>query len=311
MTKLFSLILVFILVSCATGTSRYDLETVDVSDTDSSGLEISEKDNRGYGPNIEIETDEKSKTKVREPIIGLIHFSTLYHSQALIEELKKIESKKIRISLVSGYGFGGIIAALYAKERSVSYVEWKLFSLTKRLGEHDVYSDDWKEVLSKFLREEFKSQKVNQLAIQLIVPTVKNGIIIYDNQAMVADVLISSLSIESEKHYIRQPLSFESDLKKDFSLDFIYKTSYIPVTPTITHLSSLQYGFYTSYLGKLLSKPEQYGLLKAPVKQEIDEIGLQSDLINLYDKLIDERTQKFEKELEAWREESNPTFNTP
>ena len=93
------------------------------------------------------------------------------------------------------------------------------------------------------------------------------------------------------KNYLR----IHSVLKKDFSLDFIYKTSYIPVTPTITHLSSLQYGFYTSYLGKLLSKPEQYGLLKAPVKQEIDEIGLQSDLINLYDKLIDERTQKFEK----------------
>ena len=297
-----SLLLSFI--SCATQSTRSDLDTVDVSSGTNNGLEINEKSSSGYGPTIEIDEESKTSKKVREPIIAVVNFSTLYHSLGLVSELKKIESENIKVSVISAYGFGGVIAALYAKERSVSYVEWKLFSLTKKLSSYKIYSEEWTQELTLFLKEEFKDLKTNQLAIQLIVPTLSLGEVVYEQQARVASVLIDSLQMQRENSFFRSPQNFDLKLERDFSLDFIYKTAYLPVTPTITKLNSFQYGVYTSYLGRLLAQPEQFGLLKAPVKQEIDEISLISELENLYEALIDERTQKLKTKIEKWKEES-------
>lgn len=292
------------LISCATQSTHSDLDTVDVSSGTGNDLKINEKNSSGYGPSIEIDEESRAIKKAREPIVAVVNFSTLYHSLGLVSELKKIESENIKVSVISSYGFGGVIAALYAKERSVSYVEWKLFSLSKKLSSHKIYSEEWTQELTVFLKDEFKDLKTNQLAIQLIVPTLSLGEVVYEQQVGVASVLIESLLMQKENSFFRSPQNFDLKLERDFSLDFIYKTSYLPVTPTITKLNSLQYGLYTSYLGKLLAQPEQFGLLKAPVKQEIDEISLISELENLYEALIDERTQKFKSKIEKWKEES-------
>lgn len=304
MKQTLRLILALVLVSCATPKSRYELESVDVDSTNANTLQINENESSTYGPKIEVDKNQ-SEGKGREPLVALVNYSTLYHSLAFVGELKKYEKEKIRISLVAANGFSALLAALYAKERSVSFVEWKLFSLTKKLKPLKIYSVEWTNVLSDFIEEEFKELNTNQLSIQLIVPYLQNGEIKYDQKVSVVKALLETLNIKSEKSPFRSPQNIDNQLRKDFAMDFVVNSSYLPVTPTITKLNSFQYGLFTSYLGKLMATPAQFGLQKAPVKIEIDEVPVTSEVENLYAPLIDERTQKLLEDIKIWKEDSS------
>lgn len=301
------LVLIFLfLVSCATTKSRFDIESIGVEgEGQNDSLQIDIKNKNGDTNPDEIDP----ANKIKDPVIVFNLYSTLYHSQAAIYELKSLEQKDINISVISGYGFGGLIAALYAKEKSVSYIEWKLFALTKKLAEEKAYSNGWLEIINNFIQEEFGDKKADQLKIRFAVPEVVNGVVRIDYQSKVTTLIKKSLKLINKTSYYRNGQDFDYELRKYFSVDLIYKAAYLPVTPTLTQLPSLEYGIYTRYLGGLLSRPDDFGLLKAPVKQEIDEIGHINELDDLYRELIDERTQAFEEKIQKWREASTQSLN--
>lgn len=300
------ILLLLLSVSCATTKSRFDIETIGVEgEGQDDSLQIDIKNKNGS-----VNPDEMDPAnKVKDPVIVFNIYSTLYHSQAAIYELKSLEQKDIDISVISGYGFGGLIAALYAKEKSVSYIEWKLFALTKKLAEEKAYSEGWLEIINSFTKEEFGDKKADQLKITLAVPEVVDGVVRVDYKSKVSTLITKSLKLISKNSYFRNIQDFDYELRKFFSVDLIYKASYLPVTPTLTQLPSLEYGIYTRYLGGLLSRPEDFGLLRAPVKQEIDEIGHINELDDLYRELIDQRTQAFEEKIQKWREASTQSLN--
>ena len=65
-----SLLLSFI--SCATQSTRSDLDTVDVSSGTNNGLEINEKSSSGYGPTIEIDEESKTSKKLESLSLQLL-----------------------------------------------------------------------------------------------------------------------------------------------------------------------------------------------------------------------------------------------
>ena len=309
MILLVAIMLIF--ASCAQTPDLTDFDSVDLAREGQDHLRIDERNTAVYGPDAKPEQmDIPEQSRIREPVVGLAHYSTMYHSQALIQSLRVMEEKSIKISVMTGYGFGGILAALYAKNKSVSYVEWKLFSLMKILKKNPIYSPGWLEKIRQFLNQEFQDKKANQLAILFAVPRYnKKGELILDYTDRIAKLLFSSLQMDQKGSFFTRPQPLKALMKNNLSADIVHTSAYLPERPQISQLADLEYGIQTMYLSKIMQEPDLFGLHSTPGRIAIDQLSQPSDIDFLYQDSEENQLEQLEQEINKWRADSTGALN--
>ncbi|MBT4791049.1 MAG: hypothetical protein HON90_05720 [Halobacteriovoraceae bacterium] len=281
-----------------------DVNSVNIDSVINSSIEIETKkiDNE-LGLNSKV----KAITNKKVPI-AINLYSSLYHSLAFVSLVKQIEKENISIEAISSQGFGSLLAALYAKEKSASYVEWKLFNLLKQLKEKKIYSQHWYELLKDFISNEFKTMKVEQLKVRLLIPEyLNNNLVIHENKR-VADVLNRALSIQKENNFYHQPTFYQSHFDKH-SIENAFMISFLPEKVTFKNLSGYDWGVVTRYLGFVLNNTESINILKTSSTEALDELTSISDINSMYFGSIKEYVQSMKTQITKWQEENTESFN--
>lgn len=199
------ILLAVLLVACSTNSSKSNSPehlagveikspTVEVK-SDNVITDISDE----AKPNTPVENIVISKTDIK-PGINLMIGPGGYHSFSLVGFFKSLEKKHIKIKEISGIEMGGLIAALYAKHRKSSVVEWELFKLINKLDEDELlYTALWNQVMTDFIKRNFENVDFSDLTIALrLSASTKNGEVEWFDSGSVASALLESLKIKPE-----------------------------------------------------------------------------------------------------------------
>ncbi|MFZ4712794.1 MAG: hypothetical protein ACOYL6_03725 [Bacteriovoracaceae bacterium] len=137
------------------------------------------------------------KKKNKNAHINLHLGPGLYNTFSYVGFFKGLEKNRIKIHALSGVEFGAVMAALYAKHKKSSLVEWELFKLLQQMGsETEVYSVTWKKAISELIQNNFARVDFNQLDIELKIPVWNKDHYLWITEGNVAQALMNSLNLE-------------------------------------------------------------------------------------------------------------------
>ena len=297
------LILSILLIGCSSRIKNDNLSTVSLGDAEEQ-IEIDQNKKNIYGPQVE---GEDKTEKVRYPVIALNIYSSIYETIGSVELLKQFEEKKINISMISSNGFGAVIAVLYAKMKSASFVEWKLFALLKELDNKVPYSREWQKIINRFVKNEFKNLKLNQLKTLVLIPEVKNNKITLNSTDKISDAIAKTLNLNSRENFISKPENYDEILKNQ-AADLVSSVYFISTNTKMHQLAGYELGIYSAYLGQIINKSE-IKPIQTGDKVFIDEIGVLSERMERYKKQVKDFTQDQINLIEKWQEENTSNFN--
>lgn len=298
-------LLLLLLFSCAQSKVTYDISSVSLENENAESVEIDKNSQTDYGPTkTALETPDQGK---RKAIVSLTFYSSIYHSLAFVDLIKNLEKRNINLSMISSQGFGSLIAAIYAKEKSSSYLEWKLFELLKSLKGKRVFSSDWRSVVNKFTKKEFGQLKVNQLKVMLLIPEIEDGGVILNKNGLVVDLIKSSLELSSTKNFFNSPVNY-SDQLKSLGPDLNFHLAFIPKRVQFKSFNGLEWGIYTRYLGYLLKKSSNIHLMRSESIGEIDSLIPLTDISKEYSLQIKDYVESLEVSILKWQEESTTSL---
>jgi hypothetical protein len=163
-------------------------------------------------------TDNVYKKKSKTSQISLHLGPGLYNTFSYVGFLKGLEKNRIKVTSISGLEMGALMAALYAKHKKSSLVEWELFKLLQGMGaETKVYSEKWRSSLKNLIQSNFARVDFNQLDIELKIPVWEKNHFIWLEEGNVEAALMQSLHLnqnEMPADLNYSTLNFQ-DLKND------------------------------------------------------------------------------------------------
>ena len=154
---------------------------------------------RSYGPDVKgAETFAKQRAK---EIVGLYLYPAGFNSLAYLKVVDNLQKYKTLPSVYSGAGLGAVVAAFLAMGVTPDHIEWKFFALLEKLAPHQYLSDEWKSILFKFLKKEFKNKRIEQLRTALILPVYdkKLGKTRYLSRGSLYNILVINLNLEASR----------------------------------------------------------------------------------------------------------------
>lgn len=304
--RIFFILITILAISCTKQNKESDISTVSFEQDSEDILSIDKNLNTAYGPSNE-GTEQLENLGSREPVIGISIYSTLYNSLSFIHLLKVIEEKEINVSIISANGFSAVLAALYAKEKSASYVEWKIFEMRKGLVGFTPFSTQWRAFLKKFLIKEFKNVQLQQMKALLLVPIINKGSVELKSTGLVSDVLIRSLNLLDETNFIRKASVYTEQLR-DFSTDVSIEYYSLSTRPKLSSLEGLNYGLYTKYVGELLNDSE-LDRVSSITQLGLDDFLPLSDIIKNFEDGNNQLIEKLVDKINQWKQENTPSSN--
>lgn len=285
-----------IINSCSSNKKVSSLDTVDLASYDEKGLVIEKNTDTNYSPLI---NNDPTVNMQSDPIISLTVYSSLYNSLALIDLLKKLEDRDIRVSIFSSHGFASLLLCLYSKKESISYLEWKVFELQKKLSTTKPYSTRWKEILNKFIKNEFNGLKVQQLKRLVLIPSIIDGEIKLGKQGLISEKLIETLNLENETNYLNNSLKYSLksfDLPVDIELYYYSMSKFVK----FEKLDGINWGKLTKYLG-FIQNQDFYDTSLIVDTSTIDVMSSVSDTESKFSKINDEYINKYLQAFDLWK----------
>jgi hypothetical protein len=174
------------------------VDVVDSTDTDVSVKPVIETNPEATTEKEASETVYKKKIKTSE--INLHLGPGLYNTFSYVGFLKGIEKNRIKVTSISGIEFGALMAALYAKHKKSSLVEWELFKMLQAMGaETKVFSEKWTSSIRNLIHSNFARMDFNQLEIDLKIPVWDKNHFIWINEGSIEAALNKSLHLDANQ----------------------------------------------------------------------------------------------------------------
>lgn len=299
------LILLFALISCASGEKSSEIGSVDLDQVDQNRVAINK-----------VETSEEKTEEVADeqketaPKINLVLHSSIYHSYAVLNLLKKLDKEEFKFDSVVTHGFASIVMALYAKDLSISTLEWKLFDFHKRLKGKKAFSKKWKTEVYEFISKEFRRVKFSDLKQSLAILVIEDGKVKLRRMGNVLAALQLAIDIKGKNNFLSRPQIIDIELKK-LNWDINFKFAFMPEQVLLSELDGFAWGIYTRYLGFLMKEVKEGELIvvKGSKNIELDKLLPISDYSFQYRSSIDQYYLSIQNEMKEWKEENTSSMN--
>lgn len=300
------IILSILICSCSTGfkkKSSFD-ETVSVEKNQSSNkADINEQiDQNTYGPVYEKESKNLLDEKNRLPVFALDLVPSLYASLSYLALLKQLEENKIYPNIINTSSFTLVIAVLYAKYKSVNKVEWKLFSLLKKLRNTIIFTPQWLSAIEEFLINEFEDKRIEQLKILVTTPQGKKSQKLIKT-GKVVETIMNSLAVSKKDSYINQPHFIYRDKILELGVDIYFCINALPKKFNFYVPNSFVWGLYTGISGMAHSDPSVNFIGHQLLK--IDKVPNMSDLFGNANESATFLNDEIKNKYQNWIDKNN------
>ncbi|ATH09354.1 hypothetical protein BIY24_15815 [Halobacteriovorax marinus] len=197
-----SFLFLILVVSCSsTKEYRYSsvYEGVDVERVEEKEIPLIENKTttQSYGPVLGEESDYVNNQSKK--VKALFLYPGAMNSITYLKFVDNLQKYKVEPVVYSGAGFGAVMASFLAKGFSTDHIEWKFFSLLDKIKGLEYYSSEWREVVYKFLKDEFGEDRLEGLKKALILPIYDKKLrkVRYLTRGSLYNVLVVNLEIDN------------------------------------------------------------------------------------------------------------------
>lgn len=163
--------------------------------------------------------------------IGLSLGPGLYRSINYVSLLKALERQNLAPQVITGTGFGAIVAAMYATGMTPEMIEWNFYRYFKEKRRYRPYDQEWVEEIDNLLLDKLKNKTIQSATKKLYITLYnsKTKKTYYFDKGNIRDLLLMNLKLNSQvkdkKGKSQYSTAFESEvfnpgLMKRLGVDF-------------------------------------------------------------------------------------------
>lgn len=278
MNNFFTIIFFLLLVGCSNKKVKekeniYTGVDVNLAKNNSTDVKLDLKSNIGtYGPDFESESNYKSNDNQKKSI-GILITPSHYKSVLALDLLKCFQINDIKINLISGAGFGSLLAALYAQNDSSEEIRWKIINKTTELLKINNFSKDWVKEWERFIDKNINEEAIINSSVSLWIPDIIKGKVVYRASKNIKEQLKNNLNPQSKKYTLNYNLFNEDKLSK-LPVDRVLVVNTLGEKITFLKPNEMMIGIY----GKVHSFSEQSERIGSKIRViNIEEIGALDD----------------------------------
>lgn len=176
------------------GTSGVSTETTPVITPIEETVRLGERGGDIYSENEATEINQVIAKKLR---IGLALGPGLYRTINYVALLKHLERKSLTPQLITGTGFGAIVAAMYAHGMTPEMIEWNFYRYFREKGNHRPYEEEWYEDIDRLLLEKLKNKMLQDSSkkFYLTLYNARTKKTYYFDKGNTRDLLLKNLQL--------------------------------------------------------------------------------------------------------------------
>lgn len=163
--------------------------------------------------------------------IGISFGPGLYRTINYVSILKFLERQNLNPQVVTGTGFGAIVAAMYASGMTPEVIEWNFYRYFKEKRNYRPYETEWLEEVDSLLLEKLKNKTIQDTVKKFYITLYnsKTRKTYFFDKGNIRELLLLNLklsnSIDSRKSGIQYTTAFENEvfnagLMKRLGVDF-------------------------------------------------------------------------------------------
>lgn len=256
--------------------------------------------------------DKNPVLRSNGPIICLFFGPGLLNSLALVRAIKVIEQSQIKIHMVSGVGFGAVLAALYAKFGSSGKTEWEIFKILRSTFEkHPVMDIKWMKLFSKNLNKLFGATAIEDLDASLFLPLLSkaNQSVIYQKKGKIGPILDHYLGLKSQSSNNPYIYPYFRDIINENSLksrgaDLVFFANVLPEKVELSDHRGFLFGVLNTYAEQVViegSRQEHFFSYKMK-NEKLDTLNSFSDSLKQVEVESEHFKEKMKQAIQEWSE---------
>ena len=163
--------------------------------------------------------------------IGLSLGPGLYRTINYVSLLKFLERQNLTPQILTGTGFGAVVAAMYASGMTPEVIEWNFYRYFKEKRKERPFESEWLEEIDSLLLEKLKNKNIQDTPKKFYITlyNTKTKKTYYFDKGNIRELLLLNLrlsnSVDSRKKGIQYTAAFESEvfnpgLMKRLGVDF-------------------------------------------------------------------------------------------
>jgi hypothetical protein len=163
--------------------------------------------------------------------IGLSLGPGLYRTINYVSLLKFLERQNLNPQVITGTGFGAIVAAMYASGMTPEVIEWNFYRYFKEKRKYRPYESEWLEEVDSLLLEKLKNKTIQDTPKKFYITLFnsKTKKTYYFDKGNIRELLLLNLklsnSVDLRKPGVQYTTAFENEvfnagLMKRLGVDF-------------------------------------------------------------------------------------------
>lgn len=163
--------------------------------------------------------------------IGLALGPGLYRTINYVSLLKFLERQNLNPQVITGTGFGAIVAAMYASGMTPEVIEWNFYRYFKEKRKYRPYESEWLEEVDTLLLDKLKSKTIQDTPKKFYITLFnsKTKKTYYFDKGNIRELLLLNLklsnSVDQRKAAVQYTTAFENEvfnagLMKRLGVDF-------------------------------------------------------------------------------------------
>lgn len=163
--------------------------------------------------------------------IGISFGPGLYRTINYVSLLKFLERQNLNPQVITGTGFGAIVAAMYASGMTPEVIEWNFYRYFKEKRNYRPFESEWLEEVDNLLLEKLKNKTIQDTVKKFYITlySSKTKKTYYFDKGNIRELLLLNLklsnSIDPRKSGVQYTTAFENEvfnagLMKRLGVDF-------------------------------------------------------------------------------------------
>ena len=150
--------------------------------------------------------------------IGLSLGPGLYRTINYVSLLKFLERQNLTPQVVTGTGFGAIVAAMYASGMTPEVIEWNFYRYFKEKRKYRPYETEWLEEIDQLLLEKLKNKNIQDTPKKFYITlyNTKTKKTYYFDKGNLRDLLLLNMklsnSVDTRKNTTQYTTAFENEV---------------------------------------------------------------------------------------------------
>jgi hypothetical protein len=144
-------------------------------------------------------TTENNRTENKKLRIGLSFGPGIYRTITYVSFLKVLERQNLAPDIITGTGFGAIVAAMYAVGMTPEVIEWNFYKYFKEKKKNRPYEKDWLNEVDEMLLIKFKNTNIQDTKKKFFITLAdhKTKKTYYFDKGNIRDLLILNLKLSN------------------------------------------------------------------------------------------------------------------